>query len=179
MEKASIAGETGARSSFDSPAELRQHLRSLEQALLRVIRGSGEPVHMALVALLSRGHLLIEDVPGVGKTTLAHALARSLNEQFPPSGAKFQAIRAACDSHELGRSGNPPASDASALWFSRWFPPVPRPVAPRPVAPRRLPRALLPRLLALLRLALPPRALALLPRARLPRLALPRPRGSP
>ena len=82
MEKASIAGETGTRSGFDSSAELRQHLRSLEQALLRVIRGSGEPVHMALVALLSRGHLLIEDVPGVGKTTLAHALARSLNCKF-------------------------------------------------------------------------------------------------
>ena len=48
----------------------------------RVIRGSGEPVHFALAALLSRGHLLIEDVPGVGKTTLAHALARSLNCSF-------------------------------------------------------------------------------------------------
>jgi MoxR-like ATPase len=62
--------------------EVRQGLQVLEQALRHVIRGSGEPVLLALVALLSEGHLLIEDVPGVGKTTLAHALARSLNCKF-------------------------------------------------------------------------------------------------
>jgi MoxR-like ATPase len=62
--------------------EVRQGLQVLEQALRHVIRGSGEPVRLALVALLSEGHLLIEDVPGVGKTTLAHALARSLNCKF-------------------------------------------------------------------------------------------------
>ena len=67
---------------FDAAAELRRPVEGLEQALRRVIRGNGEPVHLALVALLSRGHLLIEDVPGVGKTTLAHALARSLNCTF-------------------------------------------------------------------------------------------------
>ena len=37
---------------------------------------------MALVSLLARGHLLIEDVPGVGKTTLAHAIARSFHCSF-------------------------------------------------------------------------------------------------
>jgi MoxR-like ATPase len=62
--------------------EVRQGLQVLEQALRHVIRGSVEPVRLALVALLSEGHLLIEDVPGVGKTTLAHALARSLNCKF-------------------------------------------------------------------------------------------------
>ena len=62
--------------------EARQSLLQLEQSLRHVIRGTSEAVHLALVALISRGHLLIEDVPGVGKTTLAHALARSLNCKF-------------------------------------------------------------------------------------------------
>src|SRR3990167_6453802 len=82
MEKASIARAANPPTHFDSAAELRRPVESLEQALRGVIRGNGEPVHLALVALLSRGHLLIEDVPGVGKTTLAHALARSLNCTF-------------------------------------------------------------------------------------------------
>ena len=51
-------------------------LRQLESAIERSIRGKAEVVRMALVCLLARGHLLIEDVPGVGKTTLAQSLAR-------------------------------------------------------------------------------------------------------
>lgn len=47
-------------------------------ALDRVILGKPEAVRLALTCLLARGHLLIEDVPGVGKTTLAHALAQVL-----------------------------------------------------------------------------------------------------
>ncbi|MBI4460045.1 MAG: MoxR family ATPase [Acidobacteria bacterium] len=82
MEKISAAGETSLLANGTSLAEMRQSLQSLEQALRGVIRGNGEAVHLTLVALLSRGHLLIEDVPGVGKTTLAHALARSLNCKF-------------------------------------------------------------------------------------------------
>ena len=82
MEKAPIARAADPPSRFDAAAELRRPLQKLEQTLRGVIRGNGEPVHLALVALLSRGHLLIEDVPGVGKTTLAHALARSLNCTF-------------------------------------------------------------------------------------------------
>ena len=57
-------------------------IAALEQALSSVIRGKGEPVRLAVVCLLARGHLLIEDVPGVGKTTLAHTLARSLRCGF-------------------------------------------------------------------------------------------------
>jgi MoxR-like ATPase len=49
-------------------------LRSLDSIIL----GKGEAVRLALTCLLARGHLLIEDVPGVGKTTLAHALAQVL-----------------------------------------------------------------------------------------------------
>ena len=54
----------------------------LESALRRVIRGTDEVVRLALVALFARGHLLIEGVPGVGKTTLAQALARGLDCSF-------------------------------------------------------------------------------------------------
>src|SRR5215203_6505308 len=45
----------------------------------RVIEGKTDVVRLALVALLAEGHLLIEDVPGVGKTMLAKSLARSIN----------------------------------------------------------------------------------------------------
>ena len=82
MEKTSIAREAAQRTVPEFPPDLPRHLETLEQAVRRVIRGNGEAVHLAVVALLSRGHLLIEDVPGVGKTTLAHALARSLNCKF-------------------------------------------------------------------------------------------------
>jgi MoxR-like ATPase len=56
--------------------------RQLEAAIEISIRGKSEAVRMALVCLLARGHLLIEDVPGVGKTTLAQSLARSVDGSF-------------------------------------------------------------------------------------------------
>jgi len=59
-----------------------EQLESLESALSSVIRGKPEAIRMAVVCLLARGHLLIEDVPGVGKTTLAHTLARALDCTF-------------------------------------------------------------------------------------------------
>jgi MoxR-like ATPase len=57
-------------------------LLRLQQSIQSVIRGKDEVIQLALVALFARGHLLIEDVPGVGKTTLAHSLARSFNCAF-------------------------------------------------------------------------------------------------
>ena len=54
----------------------------MQQSVQSVIRGKDEVIRLALVGLLARGHLLIEDVPGVGKTTLAHALARSFDCAF-------------------------------------------------------------------------------------------------
>src|SRR6185437_15418328 len=57
-------------------------LRQLEGAIEASLRGKAEIVRMALVCLLARGHLLIEDVPGVGKTTLALSLSRAVDGSF-------------------------------------------------------------------------------------------------
>jgi MoxR-like ATPase len=63
-------------------AESAQLVAALEANVARVIRGKPGAIRHAVVALLARGHLLIEDVPGVGKTTLATALARSIGVTF-------------------------------------------------------------------------------------------------
>src|ERR1700753_1542434 len=57
-------------------------VRRLEDAIATVIHGKPEAIRAAVVALLSRGHLLVEDIPGVGKTTLARALAAALGGTF-------------------------------------------------------------------------------------------------
>ncbi len=62
--------------------DARVALQRLEASVARVIHGKPEVVRLALCALAARGHLLIEDVPGVGKTTLARALARSIGGAF-------------------------------------------------------------------------------------------------
>ncbi|MBI4854316.1 MAG: MoxR family ATPase [Acidobacteria bacterium] len=56
--------------------------KQLQQTIEKVIRGKSEVIRLSLIALLAGGHLLIEDVPGVGKTTLAQAMARSFNCSF-------------------------------------------------------------------------------------------------
>jgi MoxR-like ATPase len=66
----------------DQAAVTPDLLTRVQQSVQSVIRGKDEAIRLALVSLLARGHLLIEDVPGVGKTTLAHALARSFNCAF-------------------------------------------------------------------------------------------------
>ncbi|HSQ68404.1 MAG TPA: MoxR family ATPase [Polyangiaceae bacterium] len=57
-------------------------LQKLRQAVEGALEGKQESVELALVALLARGHLLIEDVPGVGKTTLARALAKAVGGEL-------------------------------------------------------------------------------------------------
>ncbi len=67
---------------IDREAGVIERVRLLESSLSEVIRGKQDVIRLSLVCLLARGHLLIEDVPGVGKTTLAHALARSVRCGF-------------------------------------------------------------------------------------------------
>src|SRR6202142_653567 len=70
------------RETVYSPSVSLSRLREIEAALGVAIRGKAEVLRLSLACLLARGHLLIEDVPGVGKTTLAQALARSVDGQF-------------------------------------------------------------------------------------------------
>jgi MoxR-like ATPase len=65
-----------------SSPQIARRLAELEAVLASAIRGKPEVVRLSLVCLLARGHLLIEDVPGVGKTTLAQALARAVSGRF-------------------------------------------------------------------------------------------------
>jgi len=58
------------------------NLQKLRDAVEAALEGKAEAVELSLVALLARGHLLIEDVPGVGKTTLARALARAVGGEL-------------------------------------------------------------------------------------------------
>ena len=57
-------------------------LQTLRQAVEGALEGKQDAVELALVALLARGHLLIEDVPGVGKTTLARAVAKAVGGEL-------------------------------------------------------------------------------------------------
>lgn len=61
---------------------LREALRQAQQQVNSLLLGKSHEVRLAFVALLSGGHLLIEDLPGLGKTTLAHAMASSLGLGF-------------------------------------------------------------------------------------------------
>jgi MoxR-like ATPase len=73
---------TAGTRSDSVAANSAERVELLQSAIERVIRGKPEVVRLALVTLMAGGHLLIEDVPGVGKTTLAHALARALDCEF-------------------------------------------------------------------------------------------------
>jgi len=59
-----------------------EQIERLQRAVETVIKGKPEAIRLAIVTLIAGGHLLVEDVPGVGKTTLAHALARALDCVF-------------------------------------------------------------------------------------------------
>lgn len=65
-------------------------LNAVTDQINGIILGKAQQIRLAIACLLARGHLLIEDVPGVGKTTLAHAIATSL-------GLKFQRIQFTSD----------------------------------------------------------------------------------
>ncbi len=59
-----------------------EKIAALQANVEKVIRGKSDVIQLCIAALLANGHILLEDVPGVGKTTLAHALARSLSLTF-------------------------------------------------------------------------------------------------
>jgi len=76
-----------ARGPGDDPTELAatdltRHLTAVQANVEKVIQGKRDVVHLLVIALVCDGHVLIEDVPGVGKTTLAKALARSIDGRF-------------------------------------------------------------------------------------------------
>jgi MoxR-like ATPase len=78
MRRIQATGEEAGRAGGTAAAQLGE----LRAAVESVIKGKSEAVQLTLVALLAGGHLLVEDVPGVGKTTLAQALARALDCTF-------------------------------------------------------------------------------------------------
>jgi len=86
----SARGLHGIIATMTNRRDLHAQITRLEANLSRALVGKAEAVRLAVVGLLAKGHLLIEDVPGVGKTTLAAALARSL-------GAGFQRIQFTSD----------------------------------------------------------------------------------
>src|SRR5215211_3877540 len=73
--------ETISSGQITSASAVEQ-IERLQGAVETVIRGKPEAIRLAIVTLIAGGHLLVEDVPGVGKTTLAHALARALDCNF-------------------------------------------------------------------------------------------------
>ena len=61
---------------------MKNRIEGLIAQVSEIIVGKEDAIRLAVACLLARGHLLIEDLPGVGKTTLAHALARSVGLEF-------------------------------------------------------------------------------------------------
>jgi len=76
--------------------QLLSRLGELDRAVQSAIRGKPEVVRLSLVCLLARGHLLIEDVPGVGKTTLAQSLARGWRAASTACSSPATCCRATC-----------------------------------------------------------------------------------
>lgn len=69
-------------SSEPNTQSTQDRLQILEQSIAKVIVGKEQEIRLCLVALLARGHLLIEDIPGVGKTTLARSIAATVGGSF-------------------------------------------------------------------------------------------------
>jgi MoxR-like ATPase len=77
-----MRNETALTTSPNAPGRGAPHLSRLRSNVGSVFLGKPDVIQFALVALLAEGHLLIEDVPGIGKTLLAKALSRSLGCTF-------------------------------------------------------------------------------------------------
>jgi MoxR-like ATPase len=77
-----MAFEQGKWLTEGEAKAIAEQAYQLIQAVEQVILGKTETVRLMVIGLLSRGHLLIEDIPGVGKTTLARTIARAIGGQF-------------------------------------------------------------------------------------------------
>lgn len=77
MNASALPNLHASRSQEDEPS-----FDALRKGISGVVRGKEEIIELALVALLAGGHLLLEDIPGVGKSTLARALAQSVGGEF-------------------------------------------------------------------------------------------------
>jgi len=80
--KALRGGDDQTRLPALPPSDAAKLAKALHANVARALRGKQEVIELSLAALAASGHLLLEDVPGVGKTTLAQALARSLDLSF-------------------------------------------------------------------------------------------------
>ena len=70
------------QAATDAAAQIREVAEKVKANIGRVIVGKQDVIDLVLVALFSEGHLLLEDVPGIGKTTLAKSIARSIGCTF-------------------------------------------------------------------------------------------------
>jgi len=83
VQQVSISGQrSDGDGEMRSQVTTNEAIARLEANVAGVLLGKPEPIRLAVVALLGSGHILIEDAPGVGKTSLAKAIARSLDCRF-------------------------------------------------------------------------------------------------
>ncbi|MCL6106281.1 MAG: MoxR family ATPase [Actinobacteria bacterium] len=75
-------GKTAASIFPDAAADIQRSFKLLKENVSRVIIGKDDVIELVLVALISRGHVLLEDIPGVGKTTMAKSIAKSIKATF-------------------------------------------------------------------------------------------------
>ena len=73
---------TKRSSSYKTTPEVKDQIEALIGALNRILLGKEDQIKLALACLFARGHLLIEDLPGMGKTLLSHALAKVLGLSY-------------------------------------------------------------------------------------------------
>jgi MoxR-like ATPase len=77
-----MTSETSRREATEAATAIREAAERVKANIKRVIVGKDDVIDLVLVALLSDGHILIEDVPGIGKTMLAKSIARSIGCEF-------------------------------------------------------------------------------------------------